>query len=107
MNKPNKPKVPSFKDKGTLDTNASKVVKQQTPTLLSPKSSLMDQFIMNPQPLERDAYIINFIVDERYNRWAIFSNGRVFMQRAKGTSGGYDTWREMNTVGEIKRDLKI
>jgi hypothetical protein len=50
--------------------------------------------------------IVQLFINERYDLFALLSDGRVFKKRAKGRSGQYDRWEDINLLEEIDNDLK-
>lgn len=70
-------------------------------------SMFKEQFVENPEELTDDDVVINIFQNERFDIFAIFVSGRVFKKRARGQSGAYDNWMEVDLKKEIKDDLKI
>lgn len=64
----------------------------------------MEDFVRAPKPLGDDV-LAQLMVNERYDMYAITKAGRVFKKRAKGHSGSYDRWQEIDVMGEINEDL--
>jgi hypothetical protein len=64
----------------------------------------LEDYIENPAPVD-GLKIVQIFSDERYNFFVLMNNGRVFKKRARGQSGAYDSWREVDIVGEISQDL--
>ena len=69
-------------------------------------SVFKENLINNPEPIENDK-IIQLFQNEWYDQFAVFKSGRVFKKRARGQSGSYDNWVEVDIIKEIKSDLKI
>lgn len=66
----------------------------------------MDQ-VVNKEPIAAEDKIVSLVVNEKYDYIVLLKSGRQFKARAKGHAGSYDTWREIDLLGEIKKDLKI
>ena len=71
------------------------------------KSLLKEEFVKNPEQIDKDDKIIQLFQNERYDQYAVCQSGRVFKKRARGQSGSYDNWCEVDLVLEINTDLKV
>lgn len=71
------------------------------------KSLFKESFVKNPDPIVKDDNLIQIFINERYDLYAIFNSGRVFKKRARGQSGSYDNWAEVDLRAEINNDLKL
>lgn len=67
----------------------------------------LEEFIENPAEIAKGDRIIQLTFDERYNRYLLMRSGRVFKQRARGQSGAYDRWQEIDVLSEVRDDLFI
>ena len=70
-------------------------------------SLFRENIIDESSTLEDDDKIIQLFITERYDWYAVFQSGRIFKKRARGQSGSYDNWIEVDIAGEIRTDLKI
>lgn len=66
-----------------------------------------DDFVSEPEAVAEKDRIVQVFQDERYNFYAIMRSGRVFRKRAKGQTGAYDLWQEIDVLSEIKEDLSL
>lgn len=69
--------------------------------------SVFKENVIDAKPFAEDDKIVQLMVNERYDFIVLFKSGRIFKQRARGQSGAYDAWKEIDIVAEIKTDLKI
>ena len=51
--------------------------------------------------------IIQLFMDENYHQYVVMESGRIFKRRAKGHSGTYDRWKEVDLLREIQNDTKL
>lgn len=70
-------------------------------------SVFKEEFVKKSEPLAEDDKIIQQFMNERYDIFIIMQSGRVFKKRARGQSGSYDNWVEVDLLKEIHQDLHI
>lgn len=72
-----------------------------------PRGLTQDAPLENPKAIAKGDFIVQLMVNERYDKFALLKSGRTFKARARGQSGAYDRWQEVDLLAEIKTDLKI
>ena len=65
----------------------------------------LEEYVQDPSKIAKDDRIVQMLIDERYNRFLIMRSGRVFKQRARGQTGAYDRWQEIDVLAEVRQDL--
>lgn len=49
--------------------------------------------------------VISFTINERYDRFVVLNNGKLYVSRSKGVAGQYyNPWQEWDVLSEIKKD---
>lgn len=65
----------------------------------------LDEGVQRPKKLDPKDKVVQIMEDARYDVYAVLSSGRVFRKRARGQSGSYDLWKEIDVIGAIGEDL--
>ena len=55
--------------------------------------------------MKKGTQVVQLMIDERYNFFAVMSDGTVYKKRAKGLSHNYDKWQKWDIIAEIEKDL--
>lgn len=71
------------------------------------KSLMKEEFIQHPSQIGEDDRLIQLFQNERFDQYALFDTGRLFKKRARGQSGSYDDWQEIDLKAEINNDLSL
>lgn len=72
-----------------------------------PRGLTQDIPVENPKTIAKGDSIVQLMVNERFDKFVLLKSGRVFKARARGQSGAYDRWQEVDLLAEVKADLKI
>lgn len=72
----------------------------------SERSVFSEEFVKDPKLVTPGDRIVQLFENDRFDIYVVMRSGRVFKRRARGQSGSYDNWQEVDLVREINEDLK-
>lgn len=66
-----------------------------------------EERVENPTKISPDDRIVQIFMNENYDLHLLMRSGRLFKARARGRSGSYDRWHEIDVLAEVRQDLSI